>query len=665
MISVLFPTRPWLTPDRAPTALPERRNPPVKWWDEAAGRLLAAARPLIRRPGLSDRVFARRVIRRQKTCAALSDADLLEAARALGPALLRNGLTGRAAAQAFALAREATFRELGYRHHKVQILGARRILTGHLTEMATGEGKTATTVLAAATAALAGVPTHVITVNDYLCQRDFETLSPIYARLGLSAALIDPEADMAQKARDYSAAITHVSNKTLVFDYLRSRLNRGDLASPSRAAAARLSGGKAEPTAPPLLAFAIVDEADSVLIDEAQTPLIIAAPHQRTRIEDCHVALSIARTLQPARHYHLRADSRRIDLTDQGRGAIAHAATGNGGLWEIPRARAELVSQALSALHLHHRDQHYIVADDAVQIVDEFTGRVLADRQWQSGLHQMVEVKEGLEISPERQTLAQLTFQEFFRRYLWFGGMSGTLGEVSREMARVYDRPIATIPTHRPVIRKDLPPRLFRTEAHKLKAVAERAARLAASGRPVLIGTRSVEVSERVSAVLGATPHQVLNARQDADEARIIADAGRAGQITIATNMAGRGTDIKLSEAARRNGGLHVVLTEFHESRRIDRQLMGRAGRQGDPGSTQAMVAITDPILRRFAPGACRLATGVSRSWPAPLPAALATYLRRRAQAGAERLAARNRDATLRRSRKLNAMMAFTGERTG
>ena len=666
-MAALAPTRPWLVRDRAPAALPERRRARLKWWDRWTIRAWTSLAPILRRPGLADRLFARRVLRAEATLAGLDDAALAAEAQRLRPDLLREGLTGPAAARAFALAREATYRSLGYRHHRVQILGARRILTGHLTEMATGEGKTATTALAACTAALAGLPVHVVTVNEYLRARDFETLRPIYARLGLSAAQVDPDAPMPDKARAYAAAITHVSNKTLVFDYLRGRLDRPDLATAQRHAAARLTGDAgAAPRVPPALAFAIVDEADSVLIDEAQTPLVIAAPHARTQAEDCALALAAAEALVTPRHYRIRADARRVELTDQGRGAVEVTTRDNGGPWGVARAREELVCQALSALHLHHRDQHYIVADGKVQIVDEFTGRVLEDRQWQAGLHQMVEVKEGLDVSAERRTLAQITFQEFFRRYLWFGGMSGTLAEVARECARVYDRPVAVVPTHRPMIRRDLGTRLFRGEAAKLHAVAARARAVAAAGRPVLVGTRSVEVSERLSAALEAAgaPHRVLNARQDADEAAIVAEAGQPGRITIATNMAGRGTDIPLPQAARAAGGLHVILTEFHESRRIDRQLMGRAGRQGDPGSSEAFVALSDPVLRRFAPGLCRAVAWAMPGLPR-LPGALAAPLRARAQSGAERLARRTREATLRRSEKLVSLMAFTGHRAG
>ncbi|WP_084657409.1 hypothetical protein [Natronohydrobacter thiooxidans] len=665
MITLRPALRPWMTGDRSASALPERAWPKLRWWDRLGCQVENALRPAISELRPADHVFARRVIRQGRRVEGLTDAELSSAAQALRPALLREGLRGRAAVMGFALAREASFRVLGFRHHPVQIIGAARIMRGALVEMATGEGKTATTALAAATVALAGIPVHVLTVNEYLRARDFETLAPIYARLGLRAAEVDPDQDEAAKAAAYQAEICHVTHKTLVFDYMRARLGQPALSSAQRLAVARLGGARTRAllSGPGALGFAILDEADSVLIDEAQTPLIIAAPEARSRIEDCRFALELAAYLVKGRDFTLRADARRIDLTEGGKRAIARAAAANGGLWAVPRAREELAIQALSAMHLYQRDQHYIVTEDKVQIVDEFTGRVLADRQWQAGLHQMIEAREGLELSAERNTLAQITFQSFFRRYLWFGGMSGTIAEVSRECRHVYDRPVCRVPTHRRSRRRNLGTRLMTSTEAKLVAVARRAQHMAqARGRPVLIGTRSVDISERLSEVLTArgAAHKVLNARQDSEEAAIIAGAGAVGQITIATNMAGRGTDIKLSPAARAAGGLHVILTEFHESRRVDRQLFGRAARQGDPGSIETIVALRDPLFERFAGGAVAL---IAYGIPPVLgryPGILAEMLRRIVQARAERLARRNRAATLRRSEKLASLLAFT-----
>lgn len=661
--------RPWITPDRAAAALPERSWPRLRWWDKLGRHIETALRPAIRDLTRSDHAFARRVIRQGRKLEGLSNSDLTHAAQALRPALLREGLRGRAAVTAFALAREASFRVLGFRHHPVQIMGAARIMQGALVEMATGEGKTATTVLAAATVALAGIPVHVLTVNEYLRARDYETLAPIYVLLGLRPAEVDPDLDDSAKARAYAAEICHVTHKTLVFDYMRARLGQPALTSAQRLAVARLGGMDtgAGRTGPRALGFAIVDEADSVLIDEAQTPLIIAASEARNREDDCRLALHLAKLLQTGHDFTIRADARRIDLTDAGKRAIGRAVAQHSGLWVVPRAREELLTQALSALHLYQRDQHYILSEGKVQIVDEFTGRILADRQWQAGLHQMIETREGLELSDERNTLAQITFQAFFRRYLWFGGMSGTLAEVARECQRVYDRRVTRVPTHRRSRRRNLGTRLVRTEDAKLRLVAIRAQKMAQRRkRPVLIGTRSVDVSERLSAVLASrgVAHQVLNARQDSEEAAIIAGAGTAGQITIATNMAGRGTDIKLAPEAHAAGGLHVILTEFHESRRVDRQLFGRSARQGDPGSIETVVALSDALPARFAAWAVGLIARLVPPIMGRYPGFLAELLRAIAQARAERLARRNRAATLRRSEKLESLLAFTG-RTG
>jgi preprotein translocase subunit SecA len=321
-----------------------------------------------------------------------------------------------------------------------------------------------------------------------------------------------------------------------------------------------------------------------------------------------------------------------------------------------------MVSQALSAIHLHIRDQHYIVVDDKVQIVDESTGRILADRQWQAGLHQMVEVKEGLEPGASRKTLGQITYQHFFRRYLWFGGMTGTGAEVARELQSVYDLPTTRVPTHRRGRRRNRGVQLFGGEAAKLRAIARRVRRLHRLGRPVLVGTRSVAASEAVSAALerDGLAHTVLNALHDQTEADIIARAGETGAITVATNMAGRGTDIKLTPAARRAGGLHVILTEYHESARVDRQLFGRAGRQGDPGSREALVALDDSLFQSHAAGLARAAGLLTLGYKGRLPGLFAPLLRLLAQGAAQRQAYRRRRDTLTRSDKLEKSLAFT-----
>ncbi len=658
-------SQPWLIRDRAPAFFAERRWPVQTWYDEALATGFRALVPPLYRSGLRDGLVVALTLWHGRRLRTASDAALQMQARALRPVLLRRGFRIGTVARAFALCREALRRELGFAHHAVQLRGGAQILSGRVAEMATGEGKTVTAALPAVAAALAGVPVHVVTVNDYLSRRDHDELAPVFARLGLRSAWIDADMTPAAKIAAYGAPIVYVTNKTLVFDYLRSRLGREGPDTVQRHAAATLRGRPVPPPMPHALGFCIVDEADSILIDEAQTPLIIAAPDTHLSEADCRHALAQARGLAEGQDFRLDHAQRRAELTRAGRALLAARAGTDWNapaLWQIARAREELCRHALAALHLHHRDQHYILAEDTVQIVDEFTGRVLADRQWQAGLHQMVEVKEGLPPGASRRTLAQITYQGFFRRYLWFGGMTGTGAEVARELWGTYGLGVTRVPRHRRLHRRDLGVRLYRDEPAKLQAVAARAARMVARGRPVLIGTRSVEVSERLGGVLGDSglAHVVLNARQDGDEAALIARAGAAGAVTVATNMAGRGTDIRLTSEARAAGGLHVMLTEYHESPRIDRQLVGRAGRQGDPGSTEALVALDDDLFRRHAPRMQRAVAGLLPGGLRRLPAVLAHLLRWRAQRAAEARARLRREGVLRRADKLEKSLGFT-----
>jgi preprotein translocase subunit SecA len=339
-------------------------------------------------------------------------------------------------------------------------------------------------------------------------------------------------------------------------------------------------------------------------------------------------------------------------------------------LWQSRRARNELIEQALTALHLFHLDKHYIVVDGKIQIVDEYTGRVMPDRTWERGLHQMIEAKEGRDISGQRKTTARITYQRFFRRYLRFSGMSGTIGEAAGELRAVYGLKVFRIPTHRRLRRRHLGTRLFATSTEKWAAVIEQAKRMAAAGRPVLIGTRSVQASEQVSRSLNEAglPHEVLNARQDKQEAEIVAAAGEAGRITVATNMAGRGTDIKLKPDVIEAGGLHVILTEFHESARIDRQLFGRCARQGNPGTVEAIVSLEDELFLRFVGPRLRRCTefllqrAECRSRHQFLSARLGGLLRSVAQRNAERMHARTRRETVEQDRRYDKSMAFAGK---
>jgi preprotein translocase subunit SecA len=635
----------------------ERRSSPYAERDERddnrvdrillAGHEVVSARLPFRRQWL--RRFADRVIAQSAALERLTEEALLAEAAALRPQLLRHGFQRDLVERAFAVVREACGRALGKRHYPVQLMGGAAMLEGWLAEMATGEGKTLTAALPACVAALAGMPVHVVTVNDYLSERDAGILAPAYAMLGLTVGVSIPNQPPADRRAAHAADITHTSNNELVFDYLKDRLTLGRAVSRAGHAIGHVRHGGSPPLLLRGLGLAVVDEADSVLVDEARTPLIISAEVDQDDSDLCSIALALARELDH-RHYVLRDAGRHVSLTDRGRSHVAELAPDEG-LWRVARAREELVEQGLSAIHLFRRDEHYVVAGGEVQIVDEFTGRIAEGRTWEKGLHQMIETKEGLATTKQRDARAKLTYQRFFRRYLRLCGMSGTAKELAGELRAVYALPVVTIPTHRPSQRITLPARMLPDEWHKWRAVAEAAVAMAAAGRPVLIGTRSVAASEALGQVLteAGVAHTILNARHDKTEAEIVARAGEAGRITVATNMAGRGTDIQLPPDVEAAGGLHVILTEFHESARIDRQLIGRGARQGNPGSWQAIVARDDDLFRRFAPAWMR-------------QTAKLITLRRWCQAAAERTNAASRSAAQREESGLRDRLAFTGQ---
>jgi preprotein translocase subunit SecA len=534
--------------------------------------------------------------------AALTGARLSEELATLAVRLLRDGLTPDLVAHSFALIREMAGRTLGTRHYDCQLIGGQALLNGTVAEMQTGEGKTLTATLAAATLALAGIPVHVISVNDYLTGRDAASMGPLYRALGLSVGCVVQGVALQERQRAYGCRITYVTNKEIVFDYLRDRLTLGDKLDPLRVQAESLYAG-AERSRQLLLRglhCALIDEADSILIDEARTPLIISGTGggEEERIFLVQ-ALDIARELQPGDDYHLDRTRRQVLLTEPGRQRIGLLAQAYGSLWMGMAWREGVVNQALSALHLFHRDEQYLVRDDTIEIVDEFTGRVMPGRAWEQGLHQLIEVKEGCPITRRRDPLAKISYQRFFRRYLRLSGMTGTASEVTGELWSVYGLPTVRIPTHRPVIRRHLSGQILPNLDVKWQAVVERVREIHKTGRPVLIGTRSVASSEHLSLLMATAglAHQVLNAKQDQEEAGIVSLAGVTGAITIATNMAGRGTDIKLGTGAKEAGGLHVICTERHEAARIDRQLAGRSGRQGDPGSYEEIVSLEDPLM--------------------------------------------------------------------
>ncbi|TFL17280.1 preprotein translocase subunit SecA [Jannaschia formosa] len=625
---------------------PERRWEPMPVLDLIAQDAAGVLRQHVSARAASYRRRARRILALAPVMERLSDEALQASAAELSAALHRHGFRPDLVGRAFALLREVSARMLGKRHFPVQLMGGLAMLDGRIAEMATGEGKSLTATLAAGTAALAGVPVHVITVNDYLVARDAAEMAPLFAFLGLTTAYVAPEMDEAEKRAGYAADVCYVSNKQVVFDYLRDRLAREGGAGESRM---MLRG----------LCFGIVDEADSVLIDEARTPLVIAekAGGNEAQATAFREALGFARALEGGRDYILREEERSVEFTDTGRRRMEGFGHAAGGIWRGRLRREELVGKALTALLVFHRDYHYIVRDDKVHIVDEFTGRLMSDRSWEQGLHQLIETKEGVTLTDGQVTRAKISYQAFFRRYMHLGGMTGTARDVRGELWAVYRLGVVPIPTNRRSRRRTSRDRVHRTEALKWRAVVRRARAAVEAGRAVLIGTRSVAASDAVSAALteAGLAHHVLSARQDVEEATVVAQAGQAGRITVATNMAGRGTDIHLDDAVRAAGGLHVIMTERHESRRIDRQLAGRAGRQGDPGRVEVHLSLEDDLLRRYLPDAAAGLRG-------PLARRLiGPGLIRTAQKRAERVDARARRAVLRSDEKLADFLAFAG----
>ena len=648
----------------------ERDEREAAWHDKAAlalwhGVMWPALRPL-RGEGRRRRNFVARVETHAAAAAALDNAGLRQRAGALRHRLRAMGFAREPVAECFALVREAASRVLGKRHYPTQLTAGWLLLQGTLVEMATGEGKTFAATLPAVTAALAGLPVHVITVNDYLAARDAETMGPLYRFFGLDAGAIVHGMTRERRRATYAGHVTYASNKELAFDYLRDRAALGDRASPLHLAVESVRQQQAQRAQACVLrglVFAIVDEADSVFIDEARTPLILSTTvGSGPNRSPSEAALAWAGQLVEGEHFDLERATRRVHLTDAGRDVLAQLRedAAEAGVFTSERDCEQAVHRALIATHMYALDQHYVVVDGKVQIVDEATGRAMPDRAWEHGLHQMIEAKEGLELTGLRETLARITYQRLFRRYLRLAGMSGTAVEVAAEIGRTYGLPVMRVPLHRPSRRVMLPPRCLPDAVAKWQAVAETVAQVALQQRrPVLVGTRTVQASEQLSAVLQARgiEHVVLNAKQDDGEALVIARAGEAGRVTVATNMAGRGTDIVLGHGVAARGGLHVILSEYHESPRIDRQLFGRSARQGDPGSGQAIVALDDELFRLHAP---RLLAAVSASGRGAGALVLAT-LRFVAQQSAQAHNRDTREHSLRQDRRFAQMLAFSG----
>mgnify|MGYP006273668319 CR=1 FL=1 len=514
----------------------------------------------------------------------LTDDQLRDKVQQWQNQLQNGGETDPLLPEVFALVREASRRTLGLRHFDEQLIGGIVLHKGMIAEMKTGEGKTLVATLPVVLNALSGKGVHVVTVNDYLASRDAEWMGRVYNFLGLTVGVVTNEMDDDQRKAAYASDITYGTNNEFGFDYLRDNMKF-----------------YAEQLAQRELHYAIVDEVDSILIDEARTPLIISGPSD----ENTSMYSEIDRIipgLKRDKDFTIDEKAKSVALTDEGVQKCEDILQIDN-LFDPKNINYQHhILQGLKAHYLFTRDKDYIVKDGQVIIVDEFTGRLMPGRRFSEGLHQALEAKEKVKVESENQTLASITFQNYFRMYDKLAGMTGTADTEAVEFKQIYNLDVSVIPTHETMIRKDFPDVVLRTQEEKFQAIAQDLRDLYQKGQPVLVGTTSIENSEKLSWMLKKmkVPHEVLNAKHHEKEAQIVAEAGEKGRVTIATNMAGRGTDIVLGEGVRELGGLHILGTERHESRRIDNQLRGRSGRQGDPGSSRFYLALDDDLLRLF-----------------------------------------------------------------
>ena len=531
------------------------------------------------------RVIVDKINSLEKSMESLSSANLAAKTMEFKVRLQKGETLDDLLPEAFAVVREASKRVTGMRHFDVQMIGGVVLHRGKIAEMRTGEGKTLVATLPVYLNALTGKGVHVVTVNDYLARRDSEDMGRIYKALGLSVGLIVHDMDFPARRAAYAADITYGTNNEFGFDYLRDNM----VVSEDQMVQRELN-------------YCIVDEVDSILIDEARTPLIISGPGEKST-DLYRVVAGVVATMNEGEDYTVDEKQRQVAPTEVGI-AKAEKMLGIGNLYDNEHGVdfSHQLMCALKAKALMHRDRDYVVKDGQVIIVDEFTGRLMFGRRFSEGLHQAIEAKEGVKVERESQTLATVTFQNYFRMYKKLAGMTGTAKTEEQEFQKIYNLSVVVIPTNKPLIRIDYPDVIYKTKLAKYKAAANEIEECHKSGRPVLVGTTSIAQSEELSAMLKrrGIPHNVLNAKYHEKEAEIISHAGQYGAVTIATNMAGRGTDITLGEGVPELGGLHIIGTERHESRRIDNQLRGRCARQGDPGSSKFFLSLEDDLMRLF-----------------------------------------------------------------
>ncbi len=630
---------------------------PIKldqWGGHVLAQLGKLARPLPRFRRMAKRIIAKRALLETLDQAAFAGHLQAVAQQSRLRYSVQSQRTSPQDIEAFAAVSEAVRRINGFRPHPEQLIGALGLLEGAIVEMATGEGKTLTASMGAIVAAWRGLPCHVVTSNDYLAERDCEINQTLFALCNVSAASLTGDTPPESRGAAYQHDIVYTTAQNFLADHLRDDLalkgqkERFNVALRAARATGSVGGTGVVQTG---VHQVIVDEADSVLIDEAVTPLIISSPHPDDLLESAAIqSVRISRALMAGRDYTLDATLRTVELTKKGRTHLHTLTRDAGPFWQRRDRAEELVHLALYASHLMKQDEHYVIEDGKVVLVDELTGRLARSRTLSLGMQQVLEASLDLEISPPSEVRARLSFQRYFRRLPKIGGMTGTAKEASGEFASVYSLKTVPVPTHRKVQRKHMPRLVFRTQADKMRKVAHDALALAQSGRAVLIGVRSVQTSAALhkafTTIAPEKPIAVLNAVNDAEESAIVALAGQSGMITVATNMAGRGTDIKIDEKVHGLGGLHVIIAETNDFSRIDRQLVGRCARQGDPGTTRSYVSMDEELMRRFLPKpfaaiwSAQYKTAVLRG---PFAKAMIAVAQRRA----ERLAYAQRKASL------------------
>jgi preprotein translocase subunit SecA len=651
---------------------PIKKQKKTGWFDTTMQAINKTSSNVFRPQKKIHKVMLSRVHASHEIIQTLSDSALDKLIIDIKCQLHRKGLKDELICRAFAIIKEVAKRELNMSHYDSQLTGGWIMMQGKIAEMQTGEGKTLTATLPVGCGAMASMPVHVVTVNDYLVERDAELMRPVYQRLGLTVGCVIDGMSDEERQQAYRCDITYCTSQQLTFDYLRDRLTLKKFNTELDLKISSLY--QATPVKDKLLlrglSFVVVDEIDSVFIDEARTPLILSSKSENSQQEELHrEAIWLARQLDNTIYYVIDSRSKQVTLTKHGESYLKELTANMQGLWSGERRSKILVQQALSALHCYEKDVSYIVEEGEIQIIDENTGRSMPDRSWEAGLHQMIEEKEGCEQTGQNQTIARISYQKFFSRYLKLSGMTGTALEVSGELWRSYGLSTCQVPTHKPLQRRYDNTFIYYTYEEKCQAVVDEAITQQALNRPVLIGTRTLKDSEYISELLkrSNSKHQILNAKYHKLEAKMVVLAGKAGCITVATNMAGRGTDIKLDAVAEAAGGLHVICCEKNDSRRIDRQLVGRCARQGDPGSYKVICSIEDDAVLMYFSSIAKLLQSYRNKRQLPMgtvvrPYWLASVLIYIPQRIIEYYHRQIRKSMMKVDEHRESMLAFTGE---